>query len=322
MLLHARSARAGSRSEYRRLAAPPATEETRWMSARSSTRDGGPVVLAVCAAALCLSVSAAHGQISVRVRAATRIELQPDPRDGAVVGRLLDDQGQPLPDRDMTAIVDAPGGAHSARTRTDATGRFAVGRRAPFGDETIRASFPGDELHEGSEASLTLSGSAPFGAEDARGPKRIGVDRPSSTWLLVPVGLCVVALLAAGRLGGRAAPSRGLDAARSRRRGGGRTAAEGPGLEAGPSLRARAAEAFRPAALVVLPSPGLWGLATPRETLDHARNRSGGIAPSLQSLAEDVERTCYGPEAPTDAGVETLEALGEQVAETLRATRA
>lgn len=263
---------------------------------------------------LALPCPAAWAAPVVRVRAATRIELgvSRDGQGNLVSGRLLDDQGQPLGGQPVLIGVPTGDAIPSRAVQTGELGEFSVEMGLPSRDQSVTASFAGSELYGPARRSALLrSPAAPgiaWGTSDAPARGR----RPSSLWLLVPVGVSGLVLLAwRGR--GRRDGARARVGDRSRDSAVPRNAH----LRMAPeqALRARAGVAFQPVAMALLPSVPR-GCATPAETWAHA-SRSGAAPPELAALVESVELACYGPEAPDEARVGAIEAGALRVAESL-----
>lgn len=82
-----------------------------------------------------------------------------------------------------------------------------------------------------------------------------------------------------------------------------------------PSLRSAALQAYKPAALVVLPRPELWETSTAREVLHHAAQLRTDT-PRLAALVEQVERAGYGVAAPKRRDIETIAADARSVLRT------
>jgi hypothetical protein len=110
--------------------------------------------LGVCVlTALELLAPASQAQPSVRVRAASEIELD-GIRDGTLHGRLRDDAGEPLADRIVlldSAVPGDPNALHRSAARTDADGEFSASMSVANTALTVRASFAGDREHAGTE---------------------------------------------------------------------------------------------------------------------------------------------------------------------------
>jgi nitrogen fixation protein FixH len=100
-----------------------------------------------------LLATAGQAQPSVRIRAASEIELD-TLRDGALHGRLRDDVGEPLADKIVLIEVAAPGDPAAPRrsaARTDADGEFSASMSVANTAWTVRASFSGDREHAAAE---------------------------------------------------------------------------------------------------------------------------------------------------------------------------
>lgn len=264
---------------------------------------------------LMLSPEPVRAEPRVRVRAATRIEFQAESLAGSTVvrGRLLDDQGQALSGQSVEIARVGAAAARSHTVATDDRGEFASEIEGAAA-ESIVASYAGDDLH--AAASATMRVRAGQGGTAARRPAGLvggrTPARPNSFWLLVPIGICALVVLASRRYRGAEAagraprpwPWRGIR----------RSHTAAPASAAMGNLRARAAAAYRPAALAMLPSPALWGRATPRETLAHAAAaRAGHEPPELRALTERVERACYARAAPDEEDLRAIEAAAARV---------
>lgn len=103
--------------------------------------------------AVSLLATASQAQPSVRIRAASEIELD-TLRDGALHGRLRDDVGEPLADKIVLLEVAVPGdpsAPHRSAARTDADGEFSASMSVANAALTVRASFSGDREHAAAE---------------------------------------------------------------------------------------------------------------------------------------------------------------------------
>jgi hypothetical protein len=80
------------------------------------------------------------------------------------------------------------------------------------------------------------------------------------------------------------------------------------------SLRSAAVLAYKPAAIRALPSPELWEVWTPRETLTRGL-RGGRVTESFVQLTERLERAAYASSLPTEADVDAIGAAARQQGE-------
>jgi hypothetical protein len=106
----------------------------------------------------CVSLTSAHAQPSVRVRAGAVIELDAI-RQGTLIGRLLDDLGEPIADRVVLLETLEPDGQAVSRriaARSDAEGTFSVSMSGGGATLQVRASFAGDREHGAVQVERTI----------------------------------------------------------------------------------------------------------------------------------------------------------------------
>lgn len=142
--------------------------------------------------------SRAGAQLSVRVRAESRIELRTERDAGRVIviGVLRDDLGEQLADREVTLHAQSTDGAHSERrtVRTDGTGQLHAEFALAVGAYRLGATFAGDADHERVEVERAL--------DLDRADVRLRVNVPSHGRLRLDLAEHVVDIVAESSAGG------------------------------------------------------------------------------------------------------------------------
>ncbi len=142
--------------------------------------------------------SRASAQLSVRVRAESRIELRTEREAGRVIviGVLRDDLGEQLADREVTLHAQSTDGVRGERrtVRTDETGQLRAEFALPVGAYRLGATFAGDADHERVEVERAL--------DLDRADVRLRVNVPAHGRLRLDVPEHVIDILAESAAGG------------------------------------------------------------------------------------------------------------------------
>ncbi len=166
----------------------------------------------------------AHARPIVRVKCSATVELEAKRTLGDVVvvaGSLRDGLGAPLPHAELRVQAchgNSEGQARTSVLRTAPDGRFRADLGPLPGTCRVRAAFPGDAFCAGAESTVMPSLPA---SELRPGPDAERVDRaadsarggaegspaerwsPGPYWLLAPIALCAVLVVAVMRRAGR-----------------------------------------------------------------------------------------------------------------------
>jgi hypothetical protein len=269
--------------------------------------------IAVVWAASATGPSRGSAQATIRVRASSALSMDVAVDDTgaiAVRGRLLDDRGLPLAGRAVSLVAVHPGEQthetqHALTTDTD--GSFELQLPSQAGTWQLTARHAGDQSHGPSEDVRSIDVEA--APATARPPRPSVVESPNVLWLAAALLLSVLFALRGGRDRTRAMGRKARRRARAAA-----SAAHEPPL--GP--RERAAAAFRPAALAILPSADLWWHRTVRETLAEPTARANEQqTEALGSLGAAVEHACYGPTLPTDREIAEIERIAGAVVDSI-----